>query len=429
MRKEAIKNAAWIIGCKIVKAVLTLVVTAITARYLGVSNYGLINYASSIVAFFVPIMQLGLNATLAFEVVSRPEDEGKVVGTSMAMTTFSSVLCIVGVIAFASIANAQESEVIAVCAIYSVLLLFQALEIIDFWFQAKLMSKLSSLAMLISYFVLSVVQIILAVVGAPVTLFALSYSLDFLIIDAILIFLYKKKGSQKLSFSFFFAKRLFKRSKYFILSSIMIVIFAQTDKIMLKLMVGNAATGVYSAANTCALMVSFVFAAVINSVRPEIYNNRKISEEKYEKSLTELYSVIIYASIFVCIVMSIFAPLIINIMYGAEFSPAIGVLRIAVWMTVFSYLGSVRDIWVLAENKQKFLWLIYFLSALLNVVLNFFLIPIMQESGAAIASVATQIFANFVIGFILKPFYKNNLLMLKALNPKHIKDMLSSLKK
>lgn len=429
MRKEAIKNAGWIIGCKIVKAVLTLIATAITARYLGVNNYGLINYASSIVAFFVPIMQLGLNATLAFEVVSRPEDEGKVVGTSMTMTTFSSILCIVGVFAFASIANASETEVVAVCSIYSVLLLFQALEIIDFWFQAKLMSKLSSLAMLISYFVLSIVQIALAVLGAPVTLFALSYSLDFLIIDLILIYLYKKKSTQKLSFSFFLAKRLFKRSKYFILSSIMIVIFAQTDKIMLKLMIGNSATGVYSAANTCALMVSFVFAAIINSVRPEIYNNRKISQEKYEKSLTELYSVIIYASIFVCVAMSLFAPLIIGVMYGAEFSPAIGVLRISVWMTVFSYLGSVRDIWVLAENKQKYLWLIYFLSAILNVVLNFIFIPIMQESGAAIASVATQIFANFVIGFILKPFYKNNLIMIKSLNPKHIKDMLASLKK
>jgi O-antigen/teichoic acid export membrane protein len=209
----------------------------------------------------------------------------------------------------------------------------------------------------------------------------------------------------------------------------MITVFAQTDKIMLKLMVGNSATGVYSAANTSALMVSFVFAAIINSVRPEIYKNRKVSQEKYEKSLAELYSVIIYASIFVCIAMSMFAPLIINIMYGAEFSSAVGVLRIAVWMTVFSYLGSVRDIWVLAENKQKYLWFIYFLSAILNVALNFLLIPTMKESGAALASVATQIFANFVIGFILKPFYKNNVIMIKSLNPKHIKDMLSSLKK
>ena len=47
----AVKNASWIIGCKLAKAVLTLIVTMLTARYLGPSNYGLINYAASIVTF------------------------------------------------------------------------------------------------------------------------------------------------------------------------------------------------------------------------------------------------------------------------------------------------------------------------------------------------------------------------------------------
>jgi O-antigen/teichoic acid export membrane protein len=61
MQLKVFKNAGWIVGCKIVKAILMLIVTAITARYLGKEKYGIITYASGLCAFVVPIMQLGLN--------------------------------------------------------------------------------------------------------------------------------------------------------------------------------------------------------------------------------------------------------------------------------------------------------------------------------------------------------------------------------
>ncbi len=42
----------------------------------------------------------------------------------------------------------------------------------------------------------------------------------------------------------------------------MITIFAQTDHIIIKLMLDNAAAGFYSAAVACAGMTSFVFTAI-----------------------------------------------------------------------------------------------------------------------------------------------------------------------
>ena len=64
MDNRVFKNAAWIIGCKIAQSLISLIIGLLTARYLGPSNYGIISYVASIVAFAVPIMQLGLNATL-----------------------------------------------------------------------------------------------------------------------------------------------------------------------------------------------------------------------------------------------------------------------------------------------------------------------------------------------------------------------------
>ena len=63
-KNKVVKNAKWIIVCKVVQSLLQLVIGMLCARYLGPSNYGLINYAASIVAFVLPIMQLGLQSTL-----------------------------------------------------------------------------------------------------------------------------------------------------------------------------------------------------------------------------------------------------------------------------------------------------------------------------------------------------------------------------
>ena len=64
MNNKVIKNASWMIGCKIAQSVISLIIGMLTARYLGPSNYGLISYAASIAVFLLPLMQLGLIKTL-----------------------------------------------------------------------------------------------------------------------------------------------------------------------------------------------------------------------------------------------------------------------------------------------------------------------------------------------------------------------------
>ena len=406
---KSFSNACWIIGCKLIKAVLTLVTTMITARYLGVSDFGVINYAAGLVAFVVPIMKLGIDSVLVHQIVEKPDAEGEIVGTSIVLNLISAFLCILGIGAFVCIANRGEEETIIVCVIYSVLLVFQAVEMLQYWFQAKLMSKYSSMAMLFAYIIVAASQILMIVFKVNIYWFALSYSIDYLFISLILLIAYAKKGTQKFKFSFKRAKELFSISKYYIVSSLLVTVFSQTDRIMLKLMIDSEATGIYSAAATCAGMTSFIFAAIIDSMRPVIFQVAKDEDKTlFHKRMTELYSVIIYFSLIQCVVITLLSPIIIKIMYGEEFAASVNALRIVVWFTTFSYLGSVRNVWMLAENKQKYLWIINLSGALGNVILNLILIPIMGVNGAAVASLCTQIFANVIIGYIVRPISFNN---------------------
>ena len=210
------------------------------------------------------------------------------------------------------------------------------------------------------------------------------------------------------------------------MSSMMVTVFAQTDKIMIKMMLGNAENGYYSTAITCANMAGFVFMAVIDSLRPVIFESQKVSQDKFEKNVSLLYSIIIYMGLAQSIVMTVLAKPIVAILYGQAYMAAIPLLQIITWYSAFSYMGTVRNIWMLAEEKQKYLWIINLSGAVLNVIGNFIFIPIIGAAGAAIVSVVTQFFANFVLSFIMTPIRPTFKLICKSFNPMLIFNVLLS---
>ena len=422
------KNAAWIIGGRVAQSLLALVINMLTARYLGPSNYGLITYVSSLVAFVVPIMQLGFSHVLVQEILNRPTEEGKVLGTSMVMSLISSIFCIMGLTAFIFTVSPNETDTILVCLLYSILLIFQALEHIQYWYQAKLASKYTAVIGLGAYVAVSAYKIYLLATAKPVYWFALSNSLDYGIIAITSIVLYRRLGGQKLQFSWEVGRQMFARSHHYIFSSMMVTIFAQTDKIMIKMMISEKATGYYGAAVACAGLISFVYSAIIDSFRPSILDGQKEGEEIFRHRLTMLYSIIIYLSLAQSVGMTIFAKWIIYLLYGKAYAPAISTLRIIVWYTTFSYYGGAMNVWILAKEKQKYLLKINLSGALANIALNGILIPIIGIDGAAIASLVTQIFTNVIVCYIIQELRPNIGIMFESLNPRHLLEAISKLK-
>ena len=423
MNNRVFHNAAWIIGCKVMQSILNLLIGLLTARYLGPSNYGVISYAASVVAFAMPIMQLGLKHTLVKEFIQNPDREGRTLGTALFLNIVSSVLCVVGCVAFVAIVDAGERETILICALYSLTLIFQATELTQYWFQSKLLSKYPSIAMLCAYVVVALYKLYLLVTRKSVVWFAFSNVLDYSLVSVILMIFYRKVGGQKLCVDFRYGREMLSRSKYYIIPSLMVIIFQHTDRIMLKLMIGEAETGLYSAAIVCIGITGFVFSAVIDSARPVILEAKEKNQELYEKRMIQLYAIITGMSLGQCVGMTLLARPIVLLLYGKEYLGSARILAVAVWYITFGHYGSVRNIWILAEGKQKYLTGINVAGALANVVLNLCLIPIWGAIGAAVASLFTQFFTNVVIGFLFKPIQRNNYFMIKSWNPRVVLEL------
>ena len=405
--------------CRIAQSLLQLAIGMLSARYLGPANYGLLGYAGSIVAFALPLMQLGLKSTLIQEFIDTPDQEGRIMGTALIMNIISSVFCMAMVTVFVSITNAGDTETLLVCVLYSISLLFQTLELLQCWFQYKLASKYPAIVMLFTYVVVSAYKIYLLASEKSVYWFALAHSIEFAITGIALIAIYYRNGAQKLSFSFEMVKRLFVRSRFYILAATMVTVFQNTDHVMLKALSGDIENGYYTAAVTCSTICQFLYLAITDSMRPVILANKKNeSLETYETSVSSLYSITTYMALFQGIGFTMFAKLMVQVLYGPEFLPTVKVLRIIVWQIGFSFMGSVRNMWILAEGKQNLIWKLNLAGVLINILCNSMLIPSMGAQGAAISSLLTQIFTNFILGFIIKPLRRNNRLLIHGLNPK-----------
>lgn len=407
--KKVTKNTIWIMIERISQMLISLIVGVISARYLGPSNYGILNYGASLVAFFTAICKLGLENVIIKEYVERRNENGKLLGTALIMRLISSGLSVLAIFIIVYILNSNDNLMILVTMLQSIALIFQAYELIDYWFQSNLNSKYVSIVKIIAYVCVSIYKIALLIFKMPVQWFAFSTSLDYIIITILMFYMYKKNNGQKLQFSVMEAKFLLKNSYHFIFSGFLVTLYTQMDKIMIGSYYTSQEVGLYSAAVTISSMWGFIPEALINSMRPSIFEAKKNSDALYIKRQKLLYAIIFWLGVFFAIGITIFSNLIINILYGQEYIAAKGTLIISAWYPTFSYLGTARAPWIVINNKNKYSKNYIFWGAIINLILNMILIPILGIEGAAIATLISQI----VVALIAPLFYKETRVTVK----------------
>ena len=421
LKKKVVKNAGWIMFGRIVQMVCAFLVSLLTARYLGPSNYGIINYATAYTTFFYSICTLGLNSILVKALVDEPEKEGETLGTAIVLqgiASFFSALMIIGIV---RLIDGDEPLTVLIVALCTIGLLFRIFETIRCWFQAHLMSKYSAITSMIAYILTSAYRLFLLIRSANVKWFALATAIDYLVIAFFLLTFYRMRKGQSFHFSKIRAKKLLKMGTPFIWAGLMVSIYGNTDKLMLKQMLSGESVGYYSTAISLCNAWVFILSAIIDSMYPVILSSRKTDIVKYEKQNKLLYAIVFYVSIAVSIGFVLLGKPVIRVLYGEAYIPAVNPLRIATWYVAFSYLGVARNAWIVGENMQKYITPIYMGSAITNVILNLLLIPSMAETGAALASLITQMSTIFVFPLFIKPMRKNTKMLLDALLLKGIR--------
>ena len=94
--------------------------------------------------------------------------------------------------------------------------------------------------------------------------------------------------------------------------------------------------------------------------------------------------------------ISIIAKWVVYLLYGTAYAGALQPLRIAIWFETFAMVGTARGVWILSEDKSRFVKYYLSIGAVVNLLLNAYLIPVLGIDGAAWATLVTQIVTSLI---------------------------------
>ncbi len=430
MNRKVARNAGWIIGARVLQMMLGLVISGWTSRYLGPGNIGIISYINAYISFATGIATLGLNSIIIKELIDRKDREREVLGTAVIFRLVSSIACSLLIISFMAVMNKGDRLIVSVTALLSLTLIFQSFEMFSFWYQSRLESRITSIIQTVSYVLVACFRIYILSTSKDIRWFALGSSLDAIIIAVLLYVTYRRACPEGLGFDWQLGKEMIARSYHFIYAGLMISIYGEMDRIMLKAMLDETAVGYYETAVSVNTYWSFVIAAVIDSFYPVIIDAKKNeSKAEYHRRIRQCYSTVIWLCTGAAVMIMILARPIILIIHGSQYIPSIACLRFATWINLFSYLGVARGAWTVSEDRQSYYKYIFTIGAVSNIVLNWLLIPRFGIIGATAATILTEAVVSAGAPCLFKGTRENTLLILQSADPRIVIRMLKDLRR
>lgn len=410
-----LKNTTWLFAEKGFRLAASLVVGVWVARYLGPERYGILNYALSFVGLFLTLATLGLDGIVIREIIDQPERKDRLVGTAFWMKLAGAIVVLA--ILFGAVqlsGNTFEERFLIFCIGASVL--FQSFNVIDFEFQSKVLSKYVVKASLASLVVSAAGKVLLILLEAPLIYFGVVLLAEAVVLALGLIYYYLKHG-QRLRFWQFdreLALSLFRDSWPLILSGIVITLYMKIDQIMIKEMLDNDAVGQYAAAVRLSEIWYFIPIVIANSLFPSIVNSKKIGEGLYYGRLQKLYSLMVLIAVAIAVPITMGGGWIVALLYGTAYDETAAVLKIHIWSAVFIFLLHASGKWLINENLTQNAFYRNLAGAVLNIALNFYLIPTMGIVGSAVATLISYATAGFLYDLFDKKLRKSFYLKLNA---------------
>ncbi|WP_030007043.1 flippase [Picosynechococcus sp. NKBG042902] len=396
-RGNIFQNVAWLFFEHISRMVFGLFVGAWVARYLGAGQFGILSYATAFIGLFSPLAGLGLDSLVIRSIVHEPELKDQILGTTFWLKLVASLLCcglIMGVIFQVRSGDAVTLRVVAILATASI---FQAFDVVDFWFRSQVQSKFTVIAKNSVFLLVTGIKVLLVLWQAPLVTFAWVMFAEAGLGAFTLLMMYRFRGCRfSLVWSLEVANQLLKESWPLILSGLSIMIYMKIDLIMLGEMVSDKAVGLYAAATKLSEIWYFIPTAITASVAPSIYAAKKNDQSLYYAKVKKLIRFLVQISLVFAIPISILSMWIVALIYGQAYIGAGIILAIHIWAAVFVFMGVASSPWFIAENLTHLSFVRTFLGALINLLLNYLLIPSYAAIGAASATVISQAIASYL---------------------------------
>jgi len=416
---KIVENISWLLLDKFFRMGVGLIVGVWFARYFGPEKFGLFNYALAYVGLFTVLSGLGLQNIVVRDLVKYPSRKEEVLGTAGFMHLVGGVGAYGACLSVMLWLRQDDMLSVILVAILGLMLLTNASEIAQYWFESQVLSKYVVWVRNVVFAVFAIVKVILILNNFSLIAFAWTAVMELFVGGVLMLVALNWHGVKfkKMTVSINRAKLLILDSWPLLLSGIATVLYMKIDQIMLGQMIGDRAVGIYSAATRISEIWYFLPVGIVASVFPSILNAKTQDSSLFNERLQRLYCLMVWLAFVVAFPLTFGSKFIVTTLYGEAYAIAGSVLAIHVWASVFVFLGIAGSSWFIAENKQILGLQRTVAGAVINIILNIILIPRYHEIGAAYATLVAQMCVCLLYDVLIKETRPMFWMKIKAFNP------------
>ena len=389
--KKVAKNTLVLTISQVIALASGFVYFVYMARYLGIENFGLLTFALAITSILGIIADFGLGQLIIREVARNRGLADKYLKNATGVKIALGFLFILVIFLVLKLLNYQNNEAIVVFFIALSVLINSFNQIHYSIFSAYEKMEYKAFGEIIYSCILLGGVFFIVHESYNITYFALLYAISSLIVLIYTIIIMNWKFIRTgINFEKQFIKVILKQAMPFGLSAIFVSIFYQIDSIMLSVLDGNQSVGIYNAAYRLIFAILTIRTIVHSSIFPLLSRSfTHKSNDQFKIICSYLFKYLLIIIIPIALGTTILADNIIYLIYGMDYIDSAIVLQILIWSNVIIFFNLYPRLFEVA-NKQVVLTKITLIGALLNIVLNYIMIPHWSYIGASVATVCTE---------------------------------------
>lgn len=376
---------------KILNIIFPLITSMYLARILSPTGIGRISYAQNIVSYFTVVASLGIPTYGIREIAKVKEkcDKKNLVFTELFVINFiSTIFCSITYYLIIIISDFNiDKRLFGVCGLLIILNIFN----VDWLYQGEEEYKFIA----IRSFIIKVISFILVIVLVrkqnDYIIYALIYS------GALggnyLLNIINCNKLVKLKFKNICIFRHFKSIFIMFATVVSVEIYTQLDTTMIGIMCNDEAVAYYTYAMKAIRLISTVFSSFSAVLLPRLsYYYAQSYKNDFNGLINKVFNILILLCVPATIGIYCIADKFVVLLYGQAFSLSAVTMKILAVLILVLSIGNLFGTQVLITvGQEKKLLYSTIVGAILNVVLNALLIPVLAQNGAAIASVICEI--------------------------------------
>ena len=403
--KQITSNLFYLSITELLSKVLLFVYTLHLSRVLGAEGFGKLGFAGSVLSFLIIFVSIGMDSYGTRAIAQKPEDQDKIVNQIFSLRLVLSVI-IYGLFLLTMYYIDLSYEAKLVTVIYCLSLFGHALNMNWVFLAIQKMRPIAIRQVILSFVTLIAIYALVKTEKDTVLSSAIISIGVLLSLVLVLVYYHLKVAKLKILYNWNHFKIIIYSSFPIGLSFLITTIYNNASMYFLGVLIKDDfyQTGIMNAAQKLLLLGVMPSSLLQQAFFPTL--SGLIADNKKREEVFALYlKVCVVVGVITSVILFTYADKIILIQFGEKFADSIPVLRILSINLFMIFLNMLYTSPLVAWNHEKVFLKSVIFSAILNVSLNYYIIPKYQAIGVSYVIIFTEIVTNLFMMYYFKKLF------------------------